>query len=125
VIANCPVVDWSILDSSEKAETSRDNYADYIRESFGNAYRLSDANWGKLRSGTFYKPWQRRSAITGSKLMIFHAKDDPNVPYERSREFAKLTGAALKSIKHGGHISTDYVVRKYWAQIKNFFDSKP
>jgi len=124
-IANCPVVDWSILDRAEKAETSKWNYAEYIREAFGNGYRLSDANWNKLRSDTFYNPWQHRSEITGSKLMIFHAKDDPNVPYACTREFAEFTGAALKSIRHGGHISTDYVVRKYWSQIKKFFDSKP
>src|SRR5436305_3830484 len=31
-IANCPVVDWKILDRSEKAETRKENYADYIRE---------------------------------------------------------------------------------------------
>jgi hypothetical protein len=38
-------------------------------------------------------------------------------------EFAELTGVTLKSLKRGGHISTDYVVRKYWVQIKTFFDS--
>lgn len=123
VVANCPVVDWSILDKAEKAETSKANYADYIRQAFGNAYRLSDANWRKLRSGTFYNPWHHRNEIDGSKVLMFHAKDDPNVPYERTRLFAELTGATLKSLMRGGHISTDYVVRKYWAQIKKFFES--
>jgi dipeptidyl aminopeptidase/acylaminoacyl peptidase len=123
VIANCPVVDWKILDRSEKVETSKENYAEYIREAFGNGYRLSDANWRKLRSGTFYNPWHHRKEIEGSKVLMFHAKDDPNVPYERTRLFAELTGATLKSLMHGGHISTDYVVRRYWVQIKNFFES--
>ena len=45
VVANCPVVDWSILHKAEKTETSKKNYAEYIREAFGNGYRLSDANW--------------------------------------------------------------------------------
>ncbi len=72
-------------------------------EAFGNAYRLSDANWNKLRRCNFYNPWQHRSEITGSKLMMFHAKDDPNVPYERTREFAEITGAKLKSLSRGGH----------------------
>ena len=54
---------------------------------------------------------------------MFHAKDDPNVPYERARLFAELTGATLKSLMRGGHISTDYVVRRYWVQIKKFFES--
>src|SRR4029077_2733173 len=80
VVANCPVVDWSILDKAEKAETSKENYAGYIREAFGNGYRLSDTNWSKLRSGTFYNPWHRRKEIKGSKVLMFHAKDDPNVP---------------------------------------------
>ncbi len=75
VIANCPVVDWEILDRSEKVETRKENYADYIREAFGNGYRRSDANWEKLRSGTFYDPWYHRNEITASKVMIFHAKD--------------------------------------------------
>jgi dipeptidyl aminopeptidase/acylaminoacyl peptidase len=123
VVANCPVVDWSILDDAEKAETSKSNYAEYIREAFGNAYRLSDANWDKLRRGNFYSPLQHRSEINGSKLMMFHAKDDPNVPYQRTREFAEITGANLKSLSRGGHINTDYLVRRYWAQIKRFFDS--
>ena len=122
VVANCPVVDWSILDKAEKAETSKENYAGYIREAFGNGYRLSDVNWKKLRSGTFYSPWHHRKEIKGSKVLMFHAKDDPNVPYERTRRFAELTGATLKSLMRGGHISTDYVVRRYWVQIRKFFE---
>jgi dipeptidyl aminopeptidase/acylaminoacyl peptidase len=123
VIANCPVVDWTILDRSEKVETSNESYSEYIREAFGNGYRLSNANWDKLKSGTFYSPWHHRSQITASKVMIFHSKDDPHVPYEGSRKFAQLTGVHLKSLAKGGHISTDYIVRKYWARIKKFFDS--
>jgi dipeptidyl aminopeptidase/acylaminoacyl peptidase len=123
VIANCPVVDWSILGDAEKAETSKANYAQYIREAFGNGYRLSDANWEKLRSGTFYSPWHHRTEITASKVMLFHAKDDPNVPYEASEKFAEITGVSLKPLKRGGHVSTDYIVRRYWTQIKRFFDS--
>jgi pimeloyl-ACP methyl ester carboxylesterase len=122
VVANCPVVDWSILAEAEKAETSKKSYAEYIRQAFGNAYRLSDANWKKLRAGNFYNPWQHRNEIDGSKLLMFHAMDDSNVPYERTREFAEITHAKLKSLKRGGHISTDYITRKYWREIKQFFD---
>jgi predicted alpha/beta hydrolase family esterase len=80
-------------------------------------------NWKKLRSGSFYNPWHHRKEIDGSKVLLFHAKDDPNVPYERTREFSKVTGAKLKSLSRGGHISTDYVVRRYWIQIKKFLES--
>jgi pimeloyl-ACP methyl ester carboxylesterase len=123
VVANCAVVDWSILHSGEKAETSRQNYAEYIREAFGNGYRLSNANWKKLRSGTFYNPWHHRGEIDASKVLMFHAKDDPSVPYARTRQFAEITGIKLKTLQRGGHISTDYITRKYWALIKRFFDS--
>src|SRR5580704_11334837 len=75
VIANCPVVDWEILDRSEKVETRKENYAEYICEAFGNGYRLSVANWDKLRGGTFYNPWHHRDEITASKVMLFHAED--------------------------------------------------
>jgi pimeloyl-ACP methyl ester carboxylesterase len=34
VVANCPVVDWSILDQAEKTETSNPNYAEYICQAF-------------------------------------------------------------------------------------------
>jgi len=122
-VANCPVVDWRILDEAEKAETSKRNYAEYIREAFGSAYRLSDRNWAKLRSGTFYNPWHYRKEIEGSKVLMFHAQDDPNVPYERTRKLAEITGARLKTLKRGGHISTDYIVRRYWVTIKKFFES--
>jgi hypothetical protein len=38
--------------------------SEYIREAFGNGYRLSDANWEKLRSCTFYNPWHHRNEVT-------------------------------------------------------------
>jgi hypothetical protein len=110
---------------AEKAETSKATYAEYIREAFGNAYRLSDANWTKLRVGDFYNPWTSRKQVDGSKLLMFHAMDDPNVPYECTRKFREITGARLKTLKRGGHISTDYITRKYWPEIKRFFETTP
>ena len=121
VIANCPVVDWSILPKSEKAETSNPNYAAYIREAFGNAYRLSDRNWKKLRSGTFYNPSHHLREITPSKIMMFHAHDDPYVPYSSVKRFAQRAGVRLRSLRRGGHVSTEYIVRKYWPEIIAFF----
>ena len=53
---------------------------------------------------------------------MFHVKDDPNLPYERSKRFAEITGVKLTTLKRGGHISTEYVTRKYWPEIKKFFD---
>ena len=123
VVANCPVVDWAILPREEKKETSNPSYSAYIRAAFGTGYRLSDKNWKKLRGGKFYSPLYHARDITASKVMIFHAQDDPYVPYRSVQRFARLTGARLKLFRRGGHLSTDLIVRKYWAQIVDFFES--
>src|SRR5262249_31764018 len=123
VIANCPVVDWSILPRSERAETSNPSYAAYIREAFGNGYRLSKKNWQKLHSGKFYNPAQFVTEINPSKVMMFHAKDDPYVPWRSVERFARRSGAKLKLLARGGHLRTEFVVQRYWPQIRKFFES--
>jgi dipeptidyl aminopeptidase/acylaminoacyl peptidase len=45
VVANCPVVDWSILRTALRAETTNRNYVAYLRDAFGQGYRLSEKNW--------------------------------------------------------------------------------
>lgn len=120
VVANCPVTDWTILDRSEKLETTNENYAAYLRSAFGNAYRVSDVNWEKLRGGILYSPWARRAEMEAGKILIFHAMDDPHVPFEGSERFRAETGVALKTVRRGGHLSTEWVVRKYWQGIRKF-----
>jgi predicted alpha/beta hydrolase family esterase len=56
-------------------------------------------------------------------VMMFHAQDDPYVPYRTVQKFARLTGAPLKLLKRGGHLSTDWVVRKYWGRIRKFLEN--
>lgn len=124
VIANCPVVDWAILPNSEKAETSNVSYSAYIRLAFGNGYRLSDRTWKKLYNGTFYNPSYHVGEITASKIMIFHAKDDPYIPYEVVKRFATRTGVKFNSLRRGGHVRTEQIVQRYWPQIKRFFESR-
>jgi|SRR5580658_3751704 pimeloyl-ACP methyl ester carboxylesterase len=123
VIANCPVVDWAILAREQKKETSNPSYAAYIRAAFGEGYRLSDRNWNKLRGGNFYNPAYHAREITASKIMMFHAQDDPYVPYRSVQKFARITGVKLKLLRRGGHLSTDLIVRKYWEQMQKFFES--
>jgi fermentation-respiration switch protein FrsA (DUF1100 family) len=123
VIANCPVVDWSILRESEKAETSK-NYAAYLREAFGNGYRLSARNWNKLYSGKFFNPAHHATEIDPAKVLMFHAKDDPHVFSWSVEKFAKQTGVTLKLFAHGGHLKTEMVVQKHWRQIERFFQEK-
>jgi pimeloyl-ACP methyl ester carboxylesterase len=124
VVANCPVVDWSILRASEKTETSNPSYAAYIREAFGNGYRLTARNWAKLYSGKFYNPIYHAAEVDPTKIIMFHAKDDPHVPWGSVARFARLTGIPLKLLARGGHLRTEYIVQHYWPRIHKFF-TKP
>lgn len=122
VIANCPVVDWSILRSALRAETTNRNYVAYLRDAFGQGYRLSQKNWNKLYSGTFFNPIHYADEIDPSKIMMFHAKDDPSIPWRSVEKFAKKTGVKLKLFARGGHGRTEFIVQKYWPEIKRFFE---
>lgn len=122
VIATCPVVDWSMLRESEKAETSNPSYTAYIRQAFGNGYRLTERNWKKLYTGTFFNPMHHAAEIDPSKVMIFHAKDDPYVPWRTVERFGKRTGVKLKLLDRGGHLRTESTIQEYWQQIGRFFE---
>jgi pimeloyl-ACP methyl ester carboxylesterase len=122
VIANCPVVDWAIFSQDQKNETSNPSYAAYIRSAFGQSYRLSDKNWNKLMRGDFFNPAHHAREITPAKVMMFHAQDDPYVPYRSVVKFARTTGVRLKLFQRGGHLSTDLIVRTRWPQIRKFFE---
>jgi alpha-beta hydrolase superfamily lysophospholipase len=121
VVANCPVVDWSILAEEQTKETSNPSYAAYIREAFGNGYRLSERNWNKLHSGTFYNPAHHIRKLSPHKILMFHAKDDPYIPWRSVRDFAAAAGIQLHLLPRGGHLNTERIVRAYWPQIKRFF----
>jgi hypothetical protein len=122
-VANCPVVDWGILDEEREKETSNPSYPAYIREAFGNGYRLSDKNWNKLRKGVFFNPMHHVEKLEGSKIMMFHAKDDPYIPWKTVDRFAKQVGAKLTLLSRGGHLSTSNIVQRYWISISAFFKS--
>lgn len=124
VIANCPVVDWSILAYSEKKETSNKSYVAYVREAFGNGYRITEENWNKLRSGSFFNPASRANEVAAGKVMMFHAKDDPYVPWRSVERFARRTGVKLNLFARGGHLSTRDTVQRYWPRIQKFFEDR-
>jgi esterase/lipase len=123
VIANCPVVDWSILREEQEKETSNKSYPAYIREAFGNGYRLTDRNWNKLLRGDFYNPVHHVGELTASKIMMFHAKNDPYIPWRQVDDFARRAGIKLNLLASGGHLSTSKTVQKYWPRIWRFFEA--
>jgi len=93
MIANWPVVDWKILDRSEKVETAKEN---------------------SIIRGTTEMKSRRRG------FWCFTRKLNPHVPYETSSRFAGSIGVTLQSLHWGGHLSRDDISRKYWAQIRKF-----
>lgn len=121
VVANCPVVDWSILDREQKKETSNPSYAAYIREAFGCGYRLRPRDWNRLRGVRFFNPAARLDDFDGSKIQIFHAQDDPYIPWRQVQHFAACTRSRLRLLDHGGHLRTELIVRRYWRTISSFF----
>lgn len=121
VVATCPVVDWRALAEHDQ-ETSNPSYPAYLREAFGNAYRLTDRHWNKLRSGKFFHPVGRVADFDGSKILMFHAKDDPYIPWRGVRDFADRIGACLHLLPRGGHLSTQRTVRTHWRTIQRFLD---
>jgi len=123
IVANCPVVDWSILPDEQKKETSNRSYAAYICEAFGNGYRLSARNWNKLSSGRFFNPTFHAKELDGSKILIFHAKDDPYIPWKSVQRFAGQTNATFVLLEHGGHSRTEHIVQKYWKKIERFLNA--
>jgi alpha-beta hydrolase superfamily lysophospholipase len=121
VVANCPVVDWTILDEEQEKETSNPSYVAYIREAFGNGYRLTAKNWNKLRSGRFFNPAFHIRELDPAKIIIFHAKDDPYIPWRMVSRFAEHAGIRMKLLARGGHLRTEDTVRRYWPEISRFF----
>ncbi|HET9870345.1 MAG TPA: alpha/beta fold hydrolase, partial [bacterium] len=120
-VANCPVVDWAILREEERKETSNPSYTAYLKEAFGEAYRLSPRDWAKLYGGRFYNPAFRAAEIDPAKVLMFHAQDDPYVPWRSVAAFAEKTGARLVLLKKGGHLSTNKTLPAHWRAIAAFF----
>ncbi|MGC2153519.1 MAG: hypothetical protein WA618_15870, partial [Terriglobales bacterium] len=76
-----------------------------------------------LSQGKFFSPIYHAREMNDAKIMMFHAQDDPFVPYRSVVKFARVTGAELKLFRRGGHLSTDMIVRKHWPRVAEFFES--
>ena len=121
VVGISPVVDWQAPSDAEPLDTRG---AKLIRDAFGNGYRFRTSDWTKLARGTFYNPANHSKEIDGSKLLLFHAKDDESVRWQEVVQFARLINATLKFSQRGGHLSATRTVEKHWKQIAKFFAKK-
>ena len=120
VICVSPVVDWLAPGKEEPL----DWLEGFVHEAFGNGYRFGPREWKKLSSGTFYNPVYHIPEIDGSKLFIFHAKDDNVVGAREVVQFAHATGAKLKLFPRGDHLSSTTTVIKHWKLIAPFLKRK-
>jgi len=108
VVAFSPVVDWR--DHVQRGHTL-DWSRRFTREGFGDAYRFSDRDWAKLKTGTFFNPVTRIHALDGKKMLIIHAQDDKIVRIQPTARFAKKTGATLVMLRRGGHGSSSWFTK--------------
>ena len=120
VVAVSPVVEWRAPSKAEPLSWLEK----FVRQAFGEGYRFKSSDWRKLASGRFYNPMPLWKEIPGEKLLIYHAKDDESVRAREVVKFAKLTGAKLRLLRRGGHLSSPPIVFKHWPEIKKFFKSK-
>lgn len=118
-LALCPVVDWQVASPEEE---SLPKLLNFIRQGFGQAYRVTDKDWKKLESGRFYNPMCEAASINGKKLMIMHARNDGIVPWRSVASFAKQTGARLELLSSGGHLKRAIIMEpQHWRRIQKFF----
>jgi len=116
-VAISSVIDWRV----PAKEESIDWTARYVSEAFGGAYRGPRKNWMKLKTGTFYNPATQAARIDGSKLLLFHAKDDRIAPFRPAVKFAKATGASLALQRSGGHLKSSFIMKPTaWKKIARF-----
>ena len=118
-VAFSPVTDWRVETKTEPIAAMEK----FARAAFGNAYRGTERDWNKLKTGTFYNPAYEHEAhaIDGTKLLIFHAIDDKIVYAKTSATFARATGAKLVLLPRGGHFShSNTMAPEFWKPIKRF-----
>jgi len=116
-----PVVDWV---EENKSDPLNQLYS-FIREAYGEAYRLHKGHWNKLSRGHFYNPVKHINEIDGHKIFIIHAKDDKIVRFKPVEKFSVKSGSHLLALKRGGHLSSSMLIEKrYYQKIKKFLYSK-
>ena len=120
-VALSPVVDWRVESKVEPFE----HLSRFMREAFGNGYRLDSSDFFKLKEGRFYNPVDEISNLSADKIMIYHAKDDEVVDFEPVKKFTKKLGCLFVPHKSGGHLSTSTIMTpRFWKKIKKFLDGE-
>lgn len=112
-----PVTDWQAESKSEPMPA----VFEYMKNAYGQAYRVTSKNWKKLERGNFYNPIKHVKEIDGKKILIFHAKNDLSVSFESVKDFCLQTKSELVLLKSGGHFSSSFFSRpNFYKKIQKF-----
>jgi len=118
-IAVSPVVDWTM---ESKAEPIDEMY-DFAKLAYGEGYRMKKSAWNKLGTTSFYDPLKQLEKVDGTKIIIFHAKDDESVPFATVATFAEKVAAKFVSFSRGGHLRLNMVTKSSnWRRVEKFID---
>ncbi len=114
IFAYAPVVDWRAPMLKEPVR----GLARATKRLYGEAYRFDPKGETRLLSGKFYNPATAQEQIEGSKIHIFHAKDDDIVAYAPVEHFAQEVGAKFTSFTKGGHGgASSFMDPRVWKRI--------
>ena len=117
-IAISPVIDWRDMRNTDEP---LDWMFSLVRNTFGNAYRVTKLNWNKLKTGKFYNPMTASGQINSSKLLLIHAKNDTTCRYTMTKRFANKNKIKLITLNKGGHLGTSFLVKPLvYRKIKAF-----
>ncbi len=120
VIAFCPVLDWRAEeDSSEPIE----KLAPFVRDAFGEGYRIAKNGWKKIQKGVIFNPATSLEKIEGKKCLIIQTKDDDVISLAPLKEFIEKTKTSLLEVKTGGHLGIEILDKKFQKKCLEFLGS--
>ncbi len=117
VVLFCPLVDWSSPSKDEPLGW----LLKFVKEAFGNGYRIDVKNWNELESGKIFNPINIANKVRGKNILLIHAIDDGSVNINSVREFAAISGSRLIILPKGGHLSSSLLLEPKFSKIINNF----
>ena len=121
VIVFSPVLDWTTMRNTVEPIPK---LSKFVKNAFGNGYRISNGGWKKIEKGKLYNPATELEKIDGNKCLIIHAKDDDVVSIKPLQDFINKTGAKLNLVKTGGHLGMAILEKRFSKKCMEFIRLK-
>lgn len=117
VVTFSPVCDWS----DQAKNKPYDLKYDFLKNVYGEGYRMAKNGWTKLAKGDFYNPMTAIDRIDPTKVLILHAEDDAVVSIASVERYAVVTDANLLVSKDGGHMGLSEMTDPgTWTEVAKF-----